>query len=231
MITSIDYEARFEAFASLVRERHSCRAFKPDPVPRNKIVQLLELAQSTPSDCNIQPWKTTVVGGSALEALRNAMYERASSGAAPVADISPIASYSGVYQERRRACGWTLYETLGIERGDRAASGKQALENFRFFGAPHLVLITTHASLGARGMLDCGGYVTNLLLAAQALGIATVPQASIAYRADVLRDQLQIPEDDLIVCGVSLGWADRDHLANSYRMSRASIDEVVRFVD
>ncbi|EEF23572.1 conserved hypothetical protein [Ricinus communis] len=159
------------------------------------------------------------------------MYERASSGAAPVADIAPIASYSGVYQERRRACGWQLYSTLGIERGDRAASAKQALENFRFFDAPHLILITTHASLGARGMLDCGGYVTNLMLAAQAIGIATVPQASIAYRADVLRAQLQVPEDDLIVCGVSLGWPDDDHIANSYRMSRAPIDEVVRFVD
>jgi len=124
-----------------------------------------------------------------------------------------------------------LYSTLGIERGDRVASAQQALENFRFFGAPHLILVTTHATLGARGMLDCGGYVTNLMLAAQALGIATVPQASIAYRADVLREQLHIAEDDLIVCGVSLGWPDKDHIVNSYRMSRAAIEDVVRFVD
>jgi nitroreductase len=157
------------------------------------------------------------------------MYERAASGAAPVWDIPPIEQYTGVYQERRRECGWSLYGAVGVQKGDRIASGKQALENFRFFGAPHLALLTTHASLGARALLDCGGYIASFLLAAQALNVAAVPQASIAYRADVIREQLALPQDQYVVCGISFGWAQEGHAANSYRTTRARVQDVVEF--
>ncbi|ACC73945.1 nitroreductase [Paraburkholderia phymatum] len=222
---------RFEVLQSLLDERSSCRAFKPGSVPRSTIMQILETAQRTTSDCNIQPWKIRIVSGSGLDRLRKCMYERAISGAAPVADIPPIAEYSGVYQERRRECGWQLYSTLGIERGDRAASSKQAMENFRFFGAPHLALVTTHKSLGSRGMLDCGAYLTTFILAAKALGVGTVPQASIAYRVDVMREMLAIPEAEHVVYGVSFGWPDESHLVNSYRTSRANVEDVATFID
>lgn len=224
-------QTEFATLTLLLDERRSYRAFKADVVARDTILAILAAAQTTASDCNIQPWRTRIVSGKVLERLRHAMYERAASGVAPVADIPPIASYFGVYQERRRDCGWRLYSALGIGRGDRAASGKQALENFRFFGAPHLALITTPASLGIRGMLDCGGYLTTFMLASSALGVGTVPQASIAYRTDVIREQLEIPEDEHIVCGVSFGWPDKQHPANSYRTSRAALEEVVEFVD
>ncbi len=169
------------------------------------------------------------MSGTALERLRNAMYERAASGAPPVSDVAPIERYSGPYQERRRECGWSLYDALGIRRGDRVASRRQALENLRFFGAPHLALLTTPASLGTRAVLDCGGYLTSFLLAAQALGVAAVPQASIAYRVDVIREQLAVPAEQWVVCGISFGWSDESHPANSYRTTRVSLDEVVQY--
>jgi nitroreductase len=219
----------YNSFANLLAARHSCRAFRPERVPMQTIQQILRSAQRAPSDCNIQPWKVIVLGGAALDRLRDALYVKASSGAASVADIPPIASYSGEHRERRRACGWALYGALGIQRGDRVASGQQALENFRFFGAPHVAIITTDASLGARGMLDCGGYVTTFMLAATELGLGTVAQASIAYRADVIREHLSLPAQQHVVCGIAFGWPNEVHSANSFRTARAALEEVADF--
>lgn len=215
----------------LIFERYSCRAYKKESVPKPVINRILEVAQRTVSDCNTQPWQVCIISGKPLELLRNEVYERASSGAPIVADVPPIPSYVGVFQERRRNCGWTLYKTLGIERGDRQRSAKQAMENFRFFGAPHLAIITTHASLGARGLLDCGGYITSFLLAAQALGVGAVTQASIAQRADVIRDHLKLPAENHIVCGIAFGWSDQANIINSTRTIRAPLDEVVKFIE
>lgn len=219
----------FAAFERIVRDRHSCRAFKKDTVPHDTILRILSTAQQSASDCNVQPWHVTIISGTALDRLRHDMYERAVSGAPHVSDIPPIHPYFGVYQERRRDCGWSLYGTLGIERGDRVASGRQALENLRFFGAPHLALISAPSALGPRAILDCGGYLASFLLAAQALGVATVAQASISHRADVIREHLAIPPELSVLCGIAFGWSCDGHLANSFRTKRASIDEVVTF--
>ena len=213
----------------LARERHSCRAFKDELVPQETILRILGTAQRSVSDCNIQPWRVTIVSGQALDRLRTEMYELASRDAAPVSDIPPIERYQGAYLDRRRECGWSLYNAVGIERGDRVKSRQQAMENFRFFGAPHVAIITTHASLGPRGILDCGGYITLFMLAAHSLGVASVPQAAIAHRADVLRKHLQLPPEDHIVCGISFGIADETHAANSFRTSRVPVSEVVTF--
>jgi nitroreductase len=218
-----------DVLEGLLLDRHSCRAYTGTKVPQELIERILSASQRSASDCNIQPWRIIVLSGAALNRLRDAMYERAASGAAPVWDIPPIEQYTGVYQERRRECGWLLYGAVGVQKGDRIASGKQALENFRFFGAPHLALLTTHASLGARALLDCGGYIASFLLAAQALHVAAVPQASIAYRADVIREQLALPQDQYVVCGISFGWAQEEHAANSYRTTRARVQDVVEF--
>jgi nitroreductase len=215
----------------LIKSRRSTRAFRTESVPRETIIKILKAAQTAPSDCNTQPWRVFIISGDRLNQLREAMYECAITGAEPVADIAPIKEYRGVYKERRRECGWQLYSTLGIEKGDRTASARQALENFRFFGAPHLAVITTHESLGARGAVDCGAYMATFLLAAHAAGVATVPQASIAFRADVIREQLALPQEDHIVFGISFGWADEEHVVNSYRTVRADVAEVVTFLE
>jgi nitroreductase len=220
----------FAAHERIVNARHSCRAFKPDVVGQETILKILNLSQRSASDCNVQPWQVTVVSGAALDRLRKEIYLRASSGLPIVSDVPPIDPYVGVYKERRRDCGWSLYGTLGIQKGDRVASGQQALENFRFFGAPHVAIITAPSVLGPRGILDCGGYVASFMLAAQSLGVATITQASISHRADVIREQLNIPTGMSILCGIAFGWSDEEHLANSFRTQRASLDETVRFV-
>jgi nitroreductase len=105
------------------------------------------------------------------------------------------------------------------------------LENFRFFGAPHVAIVTTDEALGVYGAVDCGAYVANFMLAARALGVATVPQAALAGYSEMVRAQLGVGDDRRVVCGISFGYADEAHPANSYRTSRAAIDEAATFID
>ena len=145
--------------------------------------------------------------------------------------ISFPREYRGAYLARRRACGFALYDAAGVTRGDRAASSVQMLENYRFFGAPHVAIITTDEALGAYGAVDCGAYVSTFLLAAQSLGVATIPQAALASHSKFVRDYFGIGEDRLVVCGISFGYEDRSHKANGFRTDRAALAEAVRIVD
>ncbi len=215
----------------LLRERHSCRAFLPKPVPRQVIERVLEVAQRTASWCNSQPWQVVVTSGAATERFRETMYAAASSGATEDGDFPFPREYRGVYLARRRESGFQLYNTLGIARGDKAAYRRQSLENFKLFGAPHVAIVTTDEALGVYGAIDCGGYVGNFMLAAQALGVATVPQAALAFHAGTVRRHFGLGDDRRVVCGISFGYEDRAHPANSYRTSRAAIADAATFVD
>ena len=219
-----------EVVEKLLGARYSCRAFKTDPVPRGTIERILSAAQKTASWCNSQPWQVTILSGNAAHALGEALYASASAGTF-AADFPFPREYRGVYLDRRRESGFQLYNALGIQRGDKAAYQKQMLENFRFFGAPHVAIITSDEALGVYGAVDCGGYVSNFMLAAQSLGIATVPQAALAGQSDVVRRHLGFADDRRLVCGISFGYADGAHAANSYRTTRAAIGEAATFVD
>jgi nitroreductase len=135
-----------------------------------------------------------------------------------------------VYQARRRECGWDLYRAVGIQKGDREASASQARENFRLFGAPHLAIVSSDESLGPHGVMDCGAWVSTFMLAATEQGVATIAQAALASWPAVLRKHLDIPDDRLIVCGISFGYEDMDHPANEFRTRRAPLEEVVTWV-
>jgi len=218
------------AFQALLAERYSCRGYLPDPVPRETIDAMLQAAQRTASWCNSQPWQVIVTSAAATERLRQA-FDTPEAAAGDGFDIAPPAEYRGVYQERRRACGFQLYEAVGVARGDRAASQRQAQQNFRFFGAPHLALVTTEAALGSYGVLDCGAYVHNFMLAARSLGVASIAQAAVASRARFLHRWFEIPDDRHVVCGIAFGYEDRSHPANGFRTSRAAPAEAGRWVD
>ena len=126
----------------LLNERYSVRAFLPQEVPRDTIEHLLKVAQRTASWCNSQPWQVLIASGEAKEEFRKAIYAEAASGAKDDHDFTPPREYLGVYLERRRESGFQLYNTLGIVRGDKMAYAKQALENYNFFGAPHVAIST-----------------------------------------------------------------------------------------
>jgi nitroreductase len=218
-------------FEQVVNFRYSARMFLPEPVPDETVQRILALAQQTPSWCNSQPWQLVIPRGKATERFRQALYDHARSGVAPAPDFPFPAAYLGVYRERRKVCGVQLYQSLGIGREDKAAAAEQSLENFRFFGAPHVAIVTTPAALGAYGMLDCGLYVQTFMLAARSLGVDSIAQAALASYPQFLRQFLGLPDDRKVVCGLSFGYADATHPIHSYRTERAALSEVVRFVD
>jgi nitroreductase len=222
---------RIDVLEDLLQERFSCRAFKPEPVPRAIIDRVLIAAQRTASWCNSQPWQVVIASGEAKERFRKAIYAEASSGAPQDGDFEFPREYRGVYLERRRESGFQLYNTLGIIRGDKAAYAKQALENYNLFGAPHVAIIHTDEALGIYGAIDCGAYVGNFLLAAQAMGLGTIPQAALARHSGMIRRYFKLGDDRRVVCGISFGFPDRDHKINSYRTSRAGISDTVTFVE
>lgn len=217
-----------DALERLLADRWSCRGFAGEQVPRKTIERLLTIAQRTPSWCNTQPWNVVVTSGAATVKLREALLA-SFDGSGTDFDF-PVA-YNGIYKERRRESGWQLYDAVGIKRGDREASMSQTLKNFEFFGAPHAAIITTEADLGVYGAIDCGLYVDTFLLAAQALGLGAIPQAALAARSPFLRDWFDLPDSRLVVCAISFGYADPDDPANTYRTSRATLDEIVTFVE
>jgi nitroreductase len=223
--------APIDVLETLLAARHSCRAFRPEPVPRATIERILTAAQKTASWCNSQPWQITITSGEATRKFRDALYPVAASGAPLAGDFEFPREYRGVYLDRRRESGFQLYNTLGIARGDKAGYTKQALENFNFFGAPHAAIITTDEALGVYGAVDCGGYVTNFMMAALALGVASVPQAALAFHSAVVRQHFGLADDRRIVCGLSFGYPDTAHKANSYRTTRAALSEVATFVE
>ncbi len=222
---------RIDTLESLLRERYSVRAFRPEPVPRATIDRVLTAAQRTASWCNSQPWQVVIASGEAKEKFRKAIYAEVSSGSPEDGDFEFPREYLGVYLERRRESGFQLYNTLGIARGDRAAYAKQGLENYNFFGAPHVAIIHSAEPLGIYGAIDCGAYVGNFMLAAQALGLGTIPQAALARQSGLIRRHFGLGDDRRVVCGISFGYADREHKINSYRTSRASIPDTVMFVE
>jgi nitroreductase len=229
-VSSAQHQEPIDVLEYLLSARFSCRAFLRKPVARTTIERILAAAQKTASWCNSQPWRLEITSGQQTEKFRELMYSVASSGRASSGDFPFPREYRGVYLQRRRESGFQLYNSLGIPRGDKAGYARQALENFNFFGAPHVAIVHTDEALGVYGAIDCGGYVTSFMLAAQAFGVATIPQAALAFHSEVVRQHFGLGEDRRVVCGISFGYGDRDHRANSYRTSRAKVSDTVTFV-
>lgn len=219
---------QYDDFSALLSARHSCRAFRPDPVARAVIEHILQAAQKVPSWCNAQPWQVEVTSGAQTARLADALYAHASN-SEQVPDVDWPSAYTGAHQARRKTCGLQLYDAVGVTRGDRAGSALQMMENFRFFGAPHMALITAPRELGPYAYLDCGGFVTGFTLAATSLGVSTIPQAAVAAFAPFLRDWFGLAEDRVVLCGIAFGYGDTDHPANSFRTERADLSEWVNW--
>lgn len=215
----------------VLASRFSCRAYQNRQVPRDVIEEIVRLSQRTPSWCNSQPWQLTITSGAATDKFREQLVAFVSQRGETSPDFPFPKDYTGAYLDRRRESGFQLYNALGIPRGDKEAYNKQTLENFRFFGAPHVAIVTTEDNLGVYGAVDCGAYVSTFVLAAEANGVATIPQAALARYSPFIRQYFSLPDNRRVVCGISFGFADKAHLANNFRTSRAEIADVVNWVD
>lgn len=220
-----------DALSQILNDRYSCRAFRPDPVPDADLARIVDAARHVPSWCNAQPWQVELTRGEGTERLRTALMETAAAGTPPAPDLEWPSRYSGDYGARRRACGFQLYDAVGVEKSDRAGRMAQMLRNYALFDAPHVAIVHSPAELGPYGAMDTGGFVTAFTLAATALGIASIPQAAVAAYAPLLRAHLGIGEDRLILCAISLGYADTEAPANTFRTARAEAAQIIRWHD
>lgn len=216
-----------------VRSRCSIRAFRPDPVERSVLEQILAAAAWAPSGSNIQPWKVHVLTGSSKQALTRKIL-------ATLDDAEENARHSEVhayypthwqppYIDRRRALGWGLYSLLGITRQDTAAMQAQHARNFQFFDAPVGLMFTLDSCMERGSWLDFGMFLQNVMLVAKAFGLDTCPQAAFNRYHRIVAEHLELPADELLVCGMSLGYADPDKVENSLARERAGLDSFVRF--
>lgn len=213
-----------------IRGRRSVRGFLPDPVPREVIVDALRVAQHAPSNCNVQPWRVTVASGATRDRLKAALVDAVSSGAAPDTAIA-IDTFPSPYRRLQVECAVALYEPMGIARDDRAGRFRALLRNFEFFDAPHVAIVCMEQSFSMGVALDVGIYLQTLMLALHARGVASCAQASVRQYASVVRRELELRDDLLVLCGLSFGYEDPGVPANNCRQTREPIEANVVFRD
>nr|HID58640.1 nitroreductase [Desulfobacterales bacterium] len=211
-----------------IYERKSIRAYKPDPVPKEVIAEILEAATRAPSSINTQPWEIAVVGGEAMKKLAEECFEEAKSGAKPRADMVLYASsWPEACVKRMRENGKRLFGLLGIPREDREKRKEFQLSMFKFFDAPQTIFISIDKALGVYSLFDCGCLVQNICLMAAAKGLGTCIIYSGVQYPDIIRKYAQIPEDKNIIIAITIGYIDENATVNKFRSNRDPLDNVV----
>ncbi len=213
--------------------RRSVRAFKSDPVPRALVEEVLALASRAPSGTNVQPWRVRVLAGEVRDRLSRAMLEayesQGEAGFTPPYNYYPV-KWRDPYLARRRKVGWDLYGILGLARENKEGMARQHARNFKFFDAPVALIFTMDADMELGSWLDYGMFLENVMLGARGKGLDTCPQAAIANAHKVLRAELQIPESENIVCGMSLGYARPDAIENGLVTVREPVSGFAQFL-
>ena len=219
---------------TLLRQRHSCRAFLPRPVPRATIERIVEGAGRAASWCNTQPWQLAVAGPAATDRFRTALMAHAAAAAgagAGAREIAPDPVYRSVHLDRRRESGRLLYASVGVERGDQRGYAEQSARNYALFDAPNVAILSCDRELGPYGLIDCGAFIATLMLIASSLGVASIALASTASYPEVVREHFAIADSHVIVSAIALGFTQADHPANGFRTSRVATDQVVTWFD
>ncbi|MCL1907857.1 MAG: nitroreductase [Holophagaceae bacterium] len=207
-----------------ITSRHSMRRFMAKDVPKETVARLLELGSMAPSSTNVQPWKVYALAGNAKDALSDAIMEKFEKGAKEQREYD---SYPQVWEEpwlsRRRKVGLALYGALGIPKGDIEGMKRQTARNFLFFGAPVGLIFTMDRRFGSGMLLDIGMFMENIITAARVRGLDTCPQAFFADYPITIRACLGIEENEIIVCGMALGYADPSAPENALRTDREPV--------
>lgn len=215
------------------RTRRSIRAYKADPVPPQVLRDIVALGRHAPSGSNIQPWRVHVLTGKILARVGKAI-QRAFLEDEPGHQRDYNYYTDPIYEpylERRRQCGWGLYGTLGIARGDRAKSKAYRATNYNFFGAPAGLIFTIDRKLEKGSWLDYGMFLQTIMLAARARGLHTCPEAAIASYSDIVRRELDINADWIVICGMAMGYADPDAIVNTFQPPRIGVVDYAVFLD
>ncbi|HJW03748.1 MAG TPA: nitroreductase [Azospira sp.] len=218
----------------VIESRRSVRAFLPTPVSREAIEDILRIASRAPSGTNVQPWKVYVLTGDSKAQLSEkilAAYNDPEE-AQTHAEEYPYypAKWISPYIDRRRKVGLDLYGLLEIKKGDAARMHEQHGRNYTFFDAPVGFIFTIDRIMQQGSWFDYGMFVQTIMLAARARGLDTCPQAAFTQFHRIIGEHLNLPENEMVVCGMALGYADESKPENKLRTERAPLEEWVHFV-
>jgi nitroreductase len=222
----------------LLHRRRSVRAFLPTPVSKDIILKLLAAAARSPSGTNMQPWRVYVLTGQAKEKLSREVLKQRDLEPHREKPPKPFGEYDynpeplfEPYLTRRRTVGFALYQLMGVQKGDRAASWELAGRNFEFFGAPVGLIFTIDRSLQQGSWLDYGIFLQSFMLAAHDFGLCTCAQAAWRHYHDIVRSICKVPEQEITVCGMSLGVIDENAPANKLVTEREPVENFAKFLD
>ena len=221
-----------EVVDAAITSRRSIRGYLPTPVARETVAEILAVASRAPSMTNTQPWRVHVLQGAARQRLVTELCAAHAAGAEPKGEYDYYPSeWCSPYIDRRRQIGWALYGLLGIGKGDREATARQHRRNFEFFGAPVGLIFTLDRRLGTGSYLDLGMFLQNIMVAARGRGLDTCAQAAFMGYHAIIRRQLALPEQELVVCGMALGHADPAEPANALVSPREPVADFASFHD
>ncbi|MCP3465538.1 nitroreductase [Bradyrhizobium sp. CCGUVB23] len=212
-----------------IRRRRSVRGFLPCEVPDAILREVFKLAQCAPSNCNVQPWMPHVVSGEKLRRLREALVAAGMRDEPIKPDWPADGKFTGIYRERQVGAAQALYGAMGVARSDTVGRKFAYIRNHAFFDEPHAVFIFMPEPFDTREATDIGMYAQTLMLALTARGIASCAQGALGLFPDIVREQLGISPSYRLLFGISFGYEDHGVKANSARVDRAAIDDVVRF--
>jgi nitroreductase len=224
-----------QAVDAAITSRRSIRAFLPTPVARDDIEAILAVAARAPSGTNTQPWRVYVLTGQSKEQLSEAIL-------AAYLDPQQAAQHTEEYSyyprewkspfiDRRRKVGWDLYALLGLTRDDKPGMAAQHGRNYRFFDAPVGLVFTIDRVMAQGSWLDYGMFLQNIMVAARGRGLDTCPQAAFTQFHRIIAAHLQLPADEMVVCGMALGFADPDKIENTLITEREAVSAFARFVE
>jgi nitroreductase len=217
---------RVDNLEEVIRERHSIRMFLPDrPVARELVDEAVDLAIRAPSNSNIQPWHLVFASGAARDRLVAALLEAAQAGPPKVPELPEH------FTHFRSETGKVVYGSMGIARDDLDGRRAAVLRNWEFFRAPLAGIVCMDRELGLVDSLGVGMFLQTLVLALTARGLGTCVQVAIAGYPEIIHQQLDIPEQFTILCGLSVGHPDPDFPANKIRIGRQPIEKNVVFVE
>jgi len=214
-----------------VKTRKSIRAFTNQPVPREMLEQILEISQRSPSGTNTQPWHVYLCTGKVKEAISADVLADVREGRGKGYDHYDYypTVWNDVHKARRRSVGWSLYGLLGIQKGDREGSARQGARNFVFFDAPVGLFVTIDSYLARGNWADVGMYIQTVMLAARGFGLHTCAQAAWIGHQETVFKHLSVPDNQVLVSGMSIGYADDTKIENTLISEREDIGNIARW--
>lgn len=219
-------------YDEVVMGRRSIRGYKKDPVPKDLIREIVQMAGRAPSSMNTQPWHFHVVTGEPLDRIREGNTERNIGGVPPSREIRQHGRYEGVHRDRQKDIALQLFDSMGIAWGDKERRQDWVLRGFRQFDAPVSIVVTFDKDLENNdiAIFDCGAVTNALVNAAWSRGLGAVINGQGIMQSPVVREHAKIPEDQIIMSCVAMGFPDENFSANEVVSTRRDVDDVVNFV-